>query len=137
MKMAKTTEEIAKLLVAARKSGDREEMLTLFTDDAVYTAGGPARGSRYEGKDAIRAAMERAVGKMFLVESMEYGEVIVSENNILLPISVKGKSRVTGRDYANELLYIYTVKDGKIVHMHEYLDTMASARACGDMPYPD
>ena len=135
--MRKDMEEMARLIREARESGDRDKLMALFTDDAVYTAGGPARGSRYEGKQAIRAAMERAITKFFLVEKMEFKEPILAGDHILQPISVVGKSRITGRDYANELLILYTIKDGKIVHQHEYLDTMASARACGDLPYPD
>jgi len=37
----------------------------------------------------------------------------------------------------NDLIFIFEVKNGKIKSMHEYLDTLASARACGDLPYPD
>jgi len=135
--MLKETEEVARLMKEARESGDREKSMALFADDAVYTAGGPARGSRYEGKEAIRAATDRAMNQVFLVDKMEFKEPIIAEGYILQPISVKGKSRITGRDYANELLLLYTIKDGKIVHQHEYLDTMASARATGDLPYPD
>ena len=132
--MAMTTEEIARRWDEAGSNLDAR--MLLFSDDAVYTSGGPARGSRYEGKAAVRGAMERAVTKVFDVASLK-STVITTKDHIIRLVDVTGKSRITGRPYANKLLFLQTVKDGKIVHQHEYLDTIASARALGDLPYPD
>jgi len=138
--MAEKLEEVAKSLVEAMNSGRFGDFQA---DDIVYTAGGPARGSRYEGKEAAVGAGNRAVNQVFLVDKLEVKhalaakDVMTGKDFIILPISVRGKSRITGRDYANELCLLLEMKDGKIVHMHEYLDTMASARATGDIPYPD
>jgi len=107
-----------------------------WADDATYDAGGPARGSHYEGKAAIKAAGARAIGQMFKIEKVTIHRVIRGKDAIVVQVRPEGTSRKTGRPYANELCYIYTVKDGKLVHQYEYLDTISSARACGDMPYP-
>ena len=135
--MTMTTAEVARRYQEAMNSKDREAQMALFAYDAVYTAGGPARGSRYEGKAAISGAMDRAMFKVFEVSKLEVEEIIVAKDHFFVPINVVGKSRITGRPYANKLLLMETVKDGKIVHQHEYLDTIASARATGDIPYPD
>ena len=135
--MGKEMEEFAKVLLETINNQDREKMADLYADDAVYTAGGPARGSEYVGKEAVLGAIQRATNQVFLVKKMEVKKVITGEDAVVLPISVKGSSRITGKPYANELLLIFEVKDGKIKHMREYLDTIASARATGDLPYPD
>jgi ketosteroid isomerase-like protein len=108
----------------------------LLAEDAVYTAGGPARGSRREGREAVLASHQRAVGQVFVIDRVEVREVLVTPDRIAIGLHVEGSSRLTGRPYANDLLYLYTVKNGRIVHQHEYLDTIASARAAGDLPYP-
>ena len=140
--MATEIEKFAKTLAESFK-GKGKSLADFFTEDAVYTAGGPARGSRYEGIAAVRGAMNRANNQVFLVEKMDFKhvlaakDVVTGKDFVVVPISVKGKSRITSRDYANELCLLLEVKDGKIVHMHEYLDTIASARANAQLPYPD
>ena len=134
--MTMTVEEIARRWQESKS--DRDAQMTLYAEDAVYTSGGPARGSRYEGKAAIRGAGERAMTKVFEVDAAQSrSEAIVAKDHFFMLFDIKGKSRITGCPYANKLLFVFAVKDGKIVHQHEYLDTLASARACGDLPYPD
>jgi ketosteroid isomerase-like protein len=135
--MERSTKEIADVLVAMWKVLDFGKLAPLLAENAVYTAGGPARGSRREGKEAVLASHQRAVGQVFTIEKAEVREVLVTADRVAIGLHVDGKSRITGRPYANDLLYLYSVEGGKIVHQHEYLDTIASARATGDLPYPD
>jgi len=130
-------EEWAKLLVETWQSMDFGRLEPYFAEDAVYAAGGPARGSKYEGKAAVMGAMGRAVHQVFEIDKIEVKKVITAKDHVILSIYDEGKSRLTGRPYANELLFMYEIRDGKIKQQREYLDTIASARATGDLPYPD
>ena len=135
--MIEGTEVIARKLVEMWKVLDFSKLGPLLAENAVYTAGGPARGSRREGRDAVLASHQRAVGQVFVISSVDVREVLVTPDRVAIGLHVEGQSRLTGRPYANDLLYLYRVEGGKIVHQHEYLDTVASARAAGDLPYPD
>jgi ketosteroid isomerase-like protein len=130
------TKAMAKQIVELLSSRNPDKMMELYADDVVYIAGGPARGFQYVGKKAIIDATAR-IGQDVNFDKVEVEEVIVAENHIILPISLKGTSRITGRPYTNAVLMLYQVKDGKIQHVREYLDTIASARSRGDLPYPD
>ena len=135
--MAESMEKFAERFFEALHSNDREKRAAFFSDEPYYISGGPVRGSRYTGKKAVLDAMERA-GTIFDVE-MEKSErkLIITKDHIMMQFHVVGKSKVTDRPYANELLFIYEVKNGKVRSMREYLDTIAAARATGDLPYPD
>ena len=42
-----------------------------------------------------------------------------------------GTAKATGAAYDNQYCWVYTVRDGRIVDMEEYADTMVAARAFG------
>jgi ketosteroid isomerase-like protein len=131
------TDEMAQIITDAWRRLDFERLRPLFADNAEYVAGGPARGSRRVGRDAVMAGLHRAINEVFLIERVEVSKVLVTKDHVVLVIHDEGKSRITGRPYANDLLFMYEIKDGKIVLQREYLDTISAARATGDLPYPD
>lgn len=51
----------------------------------------------------------------------------------------KGRVRATGRPYDLHLVQVYTFRNGKLVNMHQVLDTAAwiSAAGEGEMALPD
>jgi len=135
--MPKTMPEWGQFLKEMWQELDFERLRPYYADDVVYTAGGPVRGSRYEGKAAVLGAHATAVGQKFVINKVIVNDVILAEDWVILAIRDEGVSRVTGREYLNDLLYMYQIKDGKIVRQCEYLDTLSAARATGDVPYPD
>jgi ketosteroid isomerase-like protein len=121
-------------LQATFQGNDREERATLFCDEPSYISGGPIRGSRYTAKKAVLDTFERA-STVFQVDRSDM-ELLLAENHFIWKMHVEGNSKVTARPYANDLLFIFEVRNVKIRSVREYMDTIATARACGDLPYP-
>jgi len=135
--MAKTMADWAIFLREVWESLDILKLVPYFSEDIKYIAGGPARGSRYEGKKAVTAAINRAINEVFVISKVKIHDILVAEQHVIVLVYVEGASRITGKPYANELLYTYEIQNDKIVQQREYLDTIASARATGDLPYHD
>ena len=135
--MVKTMADWATLLNDVWENLDILKLVPYFSEDVEYIAGGPARGSRYAGKQAVTAAIHRAINEIFTISKTEVHDILIAKQHIIVLVYVEGNSRITGKEYANELLYTYKISNDKIVQQREYLDTIASARATGDLPSPD
>ena len=118
---------------ATFQSNDREEQATVFSDEPSYISGGPMRGSRYTGKKVVLDAFERAS----IIIQVERGdmELLLAENHSIWKMHVEGRSQITDQPHANDLLFIFEVRNGKVRQVRENLDTIAPARTCGDLPY--
>jgi ketosteroid isomerase-like protein len=110
---------------AAIMAGDMERMLSFIADDAkLQTIGDmPICGFRSK-RDFIDAMliMSRTFagpGVVHLGEIVAEGDVVIAE--------AEGHYKTTeGRDYNGQYIYVYYVRDGKIVGLKEYADTLHS-----------
>jgi ketosteroid isomerase-like protein len=125
------TESNAKLAlrryVAAVQAGDVGAIRDLFAEDATWTleAGDLPISGTWEGRDAII--------EDFLVKAMAYYEpgsvslqitaMIAEDDRVALQWTSRARTR-DGEPYENGCLAIFTVRDGRIRAVREYMDTL-------------
>ncbi|WP_439106800.1 nuclear transport factor 2 family protein [Congregibacter sp.] len=104
--------------------GDVDGAMALFSPDAVWTNIGSTRFSgRFEG---IQEIMQGLLGPLFgsLEGTIESDiEAVIADGSRAVVLS-RGIARSrSGADYNNTYAQVFTVEDGRIVAVREYMDT--------------
>lgn len=104
--------------------GDIDAALALFDENAVWTNIG---STRFSGEFTGLANITRElIGPLF--GELEGGiaseiEVLLADGDRAVLLS-RGRARTrSGRDYNNTYAQVFTVKDGRITAVREYMDT--------------
>jgi uncharacterized protein (TIGR02246 family) len=117
--------------VAAVQAGDAETIRDCFAPDAVWQLDGelPISGT-WRGREAITTE--------FLASAMSYyqpGSVSLQITSIIAEgqkVAMEWTSRARnrrGEPYENHCIGVFSVRDGKIAHVHEYMDTLYAYRS--------
>jgi ketosteroid isomerase-like protein len=119
-----TTREVVELWLSRANSGDVAGAMALFAEDAVWSNIGSTRFSGdYSGIEAITRDL---LGPLF--DALDGGirsrvESVIADGDQAVVLS-QGMARAkSGRDYNNSYAQVFTVRDGKIVSVREYMDT--------------
>jgi uncharacterized protein len=117
--------------VAAVEAGDADAIRASFAADATWTLAGdlPISGT-WIGRDAI-------VDEFFAVAMSHYepGSVQLEITGMIAEgehVALQWTSRartLDGEPYENNCIGVFTVRDGKIDSVHEYMDTHYAYRA--------
>ena len=121
-----TSKETVEHYVTTLQAGDREATLALFAEDAVWQLDGelPISGT-WVGRDAIL--------NEFLATALSYyepGSIDLEVTSLIADgdqVAMEWTSRARntrGEPYENHCIGVFTVRDGRIVHVHEYMDTL-------------
>ncbi|MFI8455925.1 nuclear transport factor 2 family protein [Kitasatospora sp. NPDC085464] len=115
-------------LIAA---GDREAAIALFAEDATWTYPGRLAISRtWRGKQEIFGDFLGRIGDYFAADGLP----VITLTHVLAdgPQAVAEWTTVgtaaNGEPYENHCLGVFTVEDGRITAVREYLDTDHVAR---------
>jgi uncharacterized protein len=113
--------------IAAAQAGDREAVRNLFAEDATWTldAGDLPMSGRWEGRDEIVDG--------FLATALSHYEpgsvhldvtgMIAEDDQVAVQWTSHARTR-DGRAYENGCIGVFTVEDGKIQSVREYMDTL-------------
>ncbi len=117
---------VAQQYVSAAEAGDKHAIRGLFAHDATWRLAGdlPISGM-WEGRDAIVDE--------FLDTAMSYYEpgsvtleitgMIAERDQVVLQWTSRARTR-DGRPYENGCIGVFTIRDGQIQDVHEYMDTL-------------
>jgi hypothetical protein len=116
--------------VAAVQAGDEDTIGELFADDATWRLDGnlPISGT-WEGRDAIlgdflgTAMSYYAPGSV----SLEITSIVADGDRGAMEWTSRART-LEGRPYENRCIAVFTVRDGRITRVHEYMDTAYAAR---------
>ena len=117
--------------VAAVEAEDGETIGASFADDATWTLAGelPISGT-WVGRQAIvseflpTAMSHYAPGSV----SLEITRMIAEGDNVALQWTSRART-LDGNPYENHCIGVFTVRDGKITSVREYMDTHYAYRA--------
>jgi uncharacterized protein len=124
--------------VAAVQSGDRQTLRDLFAEDASWTlaAGDLPMSGTWTGRDRIRDDfIGRAMSRYQpgTVE-LEITGMVAEGDRVVLQWTSRART-TGGRDYENGCIGVFTVRDGRIETVREYMDTLYAAQvAFADAP---
>jgi uncharacterized protein len=130
------SKSVLRRYVAALESGDEQTIRVLFAEDATWTlaAGDLPISGTWQGRDTI-------LGE-FLATALSYYEpgsvsleitgMIAEGDQVALQWTSRARTR-DGRPYTNGCIGVFTIRDGKIQAVREYMDTLcARDTAFGD-----
>jgi len=130
--MPTTTDSKAVLehYVAAVQAGDEQAIRAAFAADAVWRLDGelPISGT-WRGRETI---LDDFLGTAMSYYqpgsvSLEITSLIADGDRVAMQWTSRAHTR-SGEPYENYCIGVFTVRGGKIVHVHEYMDTLYAAR---------
>jgi ketosteroid isomerase-like protein len=114
------------------KKGNIPALLENLSDDVQWLSPGPKEATpwagRYTGKKEV-AEFFKIVDKEIEFLKFEPREFVEQGNRVIALGSMEGKSKRTGKVSASDWVMAFTVKNGKVTHFQEYVDTYAAYKA--------
>jgi len=123
--------QVVRRYLDALVAGDMETIRDSFAEDAVWTIYGdlPIAGP-WHGREAIvDEFLVAAAGALYEPGSIEFEfpTLIGEADTVVLEWRVRART-AGGAEYANAYCGLFTVRDGRIAEVREYLDTQYAAR---------
>jgi uncharacterized protein len=115
--------------VAAVAARDMDTVRECFAEDATWWLGGelPLSGT-WRGRDAILGDFLGSIPRLYQPEtiSLEITSLIAEGASVALEWTSRALT-TAGEEYENQCAGVFTVRDGKIVAVREYMDTQYAA----------
>ena len=115
---------------AAMGRGDKRGLLALSAEDIEWIIPGkdwPLAGTHR--RHAGLAALLQKASEMVETSYPKPPEFVAQGDRVLVVGVATGKIYATNKPYKDEWVFDISVRDGKVAHIQEYIDTQALARA--------
>ncbi len=121
--------KVVKDFFAAIGSGDRQRLLALCSEDVEWIV--PGDGWALAGTHRGQAGLEDLLRKASGLETSfaEPPEFVAQGDRVLMTGLARGKVKATNRPFEDHFVFAMTVRNGRVTHIREYVDTQALARA--------
>jgi len=121
--------QIVKDAYAAFGRGDIQGLLALFADDIEWIIPGewPLAGT-YRRRAGV-AGLFQKVSEMLEISFLETREFVAQGDRVLVVCFSGGRVTGTNRTYEHHEVLAFTVLNGKVTNVREYIDTLALARS--------
>jgi ketosteroid isomerase-like protein len=114
---------------AAIGRGDREALLALVAEDIEWIIPGedwPLAGTRH-GHAGLADLLETA--SKSIETSTEPREFVAHGDRVFVVGFARGRIKATNKTFEDDWIFAITVRDGRLTHIREYVDTQTLARA--------
>jgi ketosteroid isomerase-like protein len=121
--------ETVKNFFAAIGRGDREALLALVADDIEWIIPGtdwPLAGTRH-GHAGLAELLEIAAKSV--ETSTQPREFVAQGDRVFVAGVAYGTIKATNKTFEDDWVFAITVRNGRVTHIREYIDTQALARA--------
>ena len=121
--------QIAKDAFSAIGRGDMQGLLALFAEDIEWVIPGewPLAGA-HRGHAGVAALFQKAF-EMVEMSSIEPRELVAQGDRVLAVGFTRGRVKATNRMFDDHWVFAFTIRNGKVTNIREYIDTLAVARA--------
>ena len=126
--------QIVKDFFAAMGGYNKQDLLALVAEDIEWIIPGedwPLAGT-HRGHAGLAEVLRKASVEVETTYP-EPPEFVAQGDRVLVVGVATGKIYATNKPYKDEWVFDITVRDGKVTHIREYIDTQALARA-SEMP---
>lgn len=124
-------ENFGELEGAGGKRADMQPLLSLYSDDVEWHVpkmeGVPFAGPR-RGIAGVRDFFATVTDGLDVLQ-FEPHEYIAQGDKVVTLGRYSWRVKATGREFSSDFAHVCTLRDGKIVRFHEYMDTAAEVRA--------
>jgi uncharacterized protein len=121
--------QIVKDAYAAFGRGDIQGLLALFAEDIEWITPGegwPLAGT-YRGLAGVADFFQK-ISEMVEISFLEPREFVGQGDRVLVVGFSSGRVKATNREFENNWVIAFTVRNGKVTNVREYIDTLALAR---------
>jgi uncharacterized protein len=120
--------QIAKDAFAAIGRGDRQGLLSLFAESIEWIIPGewPLAGTHH-GHAGVEDLFQKAF-EMVELSFTEPREFVAQGDRVLVVGLSRGKVKATNRTFEDHWVFAFTMQNGKVTNIREYIDTLALAR---------
>lgn len=115
---------------AAMGGYNKQDLLALVAEDIEWIIPGedwPLAGT-HRGHAELAAVLQKASEEVEMTYP-EPPEFIAQGDRVLVVGVAKGKMKATNKPFRDDWVFAMTVRNGKLTHIREYIDTQALARA--------
>ena len=122
--------QIVKNFLAALGRRDKQGLLALSAEDIEWIIPGedwPLAGT-HRGHAELAAVLKKASEEVE-TQYPKPPEFVAQGDRVMVVGVATGKIKATNRPFKDEWVFDITVRDGKVAHIQEYIDTQALARA--------
>ena len=121
--------QIVKDTFAAFGRGDMQGVLALLADDIEWIT--PGEGLPFAGTHRGQAGVADFFQKVS--EAMKFSSLkpreFVSQGDLVLVVGFdRGRVKATNRTFEGHWVFAFTVRNGKVTNVREYIDTLVLAR---------
>ena len=128
---------VVRTLMENFNARDLDKALALLAEDAEWTLVGQARRFAYAGTKNKRDCAEQLRGFLSLMAKFRWEpKVMTAEADRVAVEAVSFGEMADGRKYGNTYHMLFTLRDGKIVNVREYLDPLEVLEFTGAMMFP-
>lgn len=126
---AQTNVRIAKAFFSAIGKGDRQVVIALCAEDIEWIIPGEwAWAGAHRGHAGLTDFIQRSSETVEITSSEP--PTFIAEGDRVLAVGVaKGKVKATNKTFEDHFIFDFTVREGKVTNIREYIDTLALARA--------
>jgi len=121
--------QIVKDGFAAFGRGDMQGLLALFAEDIEWVI--PGEGWPLAGtyrRHAGVADFFQKISEMLEISLLEPREFVAQGDRVLVVGFHRGRVKATNRTFEGHWVFAFTVRNGKVTNVREYIDTLALAR---------
>jgi uncharacterized protein (TIGR02246 family) len=130
MPTSRDSKTVLERYVAAVQAGDEVAIRDAFAPDAVWQLDGelPISGT-WRGREAILNDFLGTAMSYYRPGSvsLEITSLIADGDRVAMQWTSRAHTR-SGEPYENHCIGVFTVRDGRIEHVHEYMDTLYAYR---------
>jgi hypothetical protein len=121
--------QIVKDAYAAFGRGDIQGLLALLAEDIEWISpgGGLPPGGAYRGPAAVADFFRKLSGTVEF-SSFEPREFVAEGDRVLVVGFDSWRAKVTNRTFEGHWVMAFTVRNGKVTNVREYVDTLGVAR---------
>ena len=122
--------QVVKDFFAALGHRDKQGLLALSAEDIEWIV--PGEGWPLAGTHRGHAGLENLLQKANETVETSYPkppEFVAEGDRVLVVGFARGKIKATNRKFEDDWIFAITVRNGKLTHIREYIDTQALARA--------
>ncbi|MDR9751539.1 nuclear transport factor 2 family protein [Pseudomonas sp. SZMC_28357] len=123
--------QVVKDFFKAMGHSDQLGLQALASEDIEWIIPGehwPLAGT-HRGHSGL-ADLTREACEKLETSVMEFHEYVAQGDRVLVVGFAKGIIKATHKTWADNWVFAITVRNGKLTHIREYIDTQALARAC-------
>jgi len=120
--------QVVKDTFAALGRGDMQGVLGLFAEGIEWIIPGewPLAGS-HRGHAGVADLFQKAF-EMVDISFSEPREILAQGDRVLVVGFSKGRVKATNRTFEDHWVFDFTIRNGKVTNIREYIDTLALAR---------